>query len=82
MASEKAYQGFRWMNEPASWSAASGLLQFETAAESDFWNETHYGFTHDSGHLYFKEIEGPFTAQVSAGGVRVSLRSSGFDGMD
>lgn len=64
MASEKAYQGFRWMNEPSSWSAASGLLQFETAAESDFWSETHYGFTHDSGHLYFREIEGPFTAQV------------------
>jgi len=72
MASEKAYQGFRWMNEPASWSAASGLLQFETAAESDFWNETHYGFTHDSGHLYFKEIEGPFTAQVR---VRAELES-------
>jgi regulation of enolase protein 1 (concanavalin A-like superfamily) len=30
---------------------------------TDFWRETHYGFTRDSGHFCAFEAAEPFTAQ-------------------
>jgi regulation of enolase protein 1 (concanavalin A-like superfamily) len=31
---------------------------------TDFWRETHYGFTHDNGHLFGHDTGGDFTMQV------------------
>ena len=53
-----------WLNEPARWSLEGERLRVVTDARTDFWRETHYGFTRDSGHFLEHEIAGPFTAQL------------------
>ena len=42
----------------------SVLAALVTGDKTDFWRETHYGFIHDSGHLYGFEAADGFTAQV------------------
>ena len=32
-----------------------------TAAPTDFWQRTHYGFQADNGHFLFREVDGDFT---------------------
>jgi regulation of enolase protein 1 (concanavalin A-like superfamily) len=53
-----------WHNEPQEWSEQDGLLDVTTDGGTDFWRETHYGFTRDSGHFLALETEGDFTAQL------------------
>ncbi len=54
----------QWFNEPPFWSDEDGLLTVRTGENADFWRETHYGFTRDSGHLYGREVVGEFSATV------------------
>jgi regulation of enolase protein 1 (concanavalin A-like superfamily) len=53
-----------WLNEPPTWQERDGTLEVTTGAATDFWRETHYGFTRDSGHFLAFEAPGEFTAQV------------------
>ena len=39
-----------WLHEPPSHSILGSDLVVTTAAQSDFWSATGYGFTHYSGH--------------------------------
>lgn len=58
------FDGCTWLNEPAVWrSEADGLMAI-TDARTDFWRQTHYGFTRDSGHFHGLETEGGFTATL------------------
>ena len=34
-------------------------------AETDFWRETFYGFIHDNGHFYHRDVHGDFTAEIT-----------------
>ncbi|CAM5769888.1 regulation of enolase 1 [Labrys miyagiensis] len=54
----------RWLNEPATWSLEKGVLDVVTNEATDFWRQTHYGFTRDSGHFFFLDSAGAFTAEV------------------
>jgi regulation of enolase protein 1 (concanavalin A-like superfamily) len=55
----------RWLNAPKTWKAApSGDLTLVTDKGSDFWRETHYGFTRDSGHFLGFTAPAAFTAQL------------------
>jgi regulation of enolase protein 1 (concanavalin A-like superfamily) len=55
----------RWLNEPTIWSVdAAGDLSAVTNKGSDFWRETHYGFTRDSGHFLGFPVPAAFTAQL------------------
>lgn len=55
----------RWLNEPKTWSVDSaGDLSLVTDKGSDFWRETHYGFTRDSGHFLGFPTGEAFTAQL------------------
>lgn len=54
----------KWLNEPRDWSADGANLSLTTEAETDFWQTTFYGFRHDNGHFYHKEVLGDFTAEV------------------
>lgn len=58
------FAGCRWLNEPASWGLEGGALHVRTDGATDFWRRTHYGFERDSGHFFFRELAGGFTAQV------------------
>lgn len=54
----------RWLNEPATWSAPDGGLSVVTDKATDFWRETFYGFTRDSGHFLGFPAPTAFTAQL------------------
>ena len=53
----------RWLNPPpvCHLERAASMLVVQPAAETDFWQETHYGFRADNGHFLFIEITGDFT---------------------
>lgn len=53
-----------WLNEPARWCLEAGVLSVATDHGTDFWRETHYGFTRDSGHFLGCDTGGDFTADV------------------
>ena len=59
-----SFQQGQWVNEPAVYAISDDALQVTTDARTDFWRETHYGFIHDSGHLFAFEAADGFTAQV------------------
>ena len=53
-----------WLNEPRQWHLENGNLHAVTDHKTDFWRETHYGFTRDSGHFFHCATEGDFTAEL------------------
>ena len=59
-----SFAGGTWLNEPARWRRDADALVVTTDARTDFWRETHYGFTRDSGHLFGVATDGDFTAEL------------------
>jgi uncharacterized protein len=55
----------QWINEPKNWKQDGHVLHVTTEMESDFWNNTFYGFVHGNGHLYSQQAEDDFSAVVS-----------------
>lgn len=53
-----------WLNRPAEATVSDEGLDLVTEAGSDFWRETQYGFTRDSGHFLGVETADGFTAQL------------------
>jgi regulation of enolase protein 1 (concanavalin A-like superfamily) len=53
-----------WLNEPEAWRLEDDVLHVTTDGETDFWRETHYGFTRHSGHVFGMVQNGDFSAQV------------------
>ncbi len=55
----------RWLNAPKVWKVTpGGDLKVVTDKGSDFWRDTHYGFTRDSGHFLGFTAPAAFTAQL------------------
>lgn len=54
-----------WLNPPPETRVQEDGLFFVTAHETDFWQSTFYGFTHDNGHFLYKEATGDFTCYVA-----------------
>ena len=53
-----------WLNEPAVWRLDKDVLTVTTDRSTDFWRETHYGFTRDTGDFFGFETTGDFTAEM------------------
>jgi regulation of enolase protein 1 (concanavalin A-like superfamily) len=53
-----------WRNAPENWRLTNGCLLVVTDMATDFWRETHYGFTRDNGHFFGCDVTGDFTAQL------------------
>ena len=53
-----------WLNEPSDWHLEAGVLNVTTDQKTDFWRETHYGFTRDTGHFFNFATAGDFTAEL------------------
>jgi uncharacterized protein len=51
-----------WFCEPPHWSVnqAARMLHVEPAAQTDFWQKTHYGFEADNGHFLSLPVAGDF----------------------
>jgi regulation of enolase protein 1 (concanavalin A-like superfamily) len=58
------FQDCTWLNEPGQWRLDGGTLHVVTDHGTDFWRQTHYGFTRHSGHFFGAPVQGDFTAQV------------------
>jgi uncharacterized protein len=58
------FEQCRWFNEPDRWALIPDGLMVTTNQATDFWRETHYGFTRDSGHFFGREVHGGFTAAL------------------
>lgn len=52
--------GFFWFNEPKRYFFDRGL-NLVTAAKTDFWQGTHYGFRRDDGHCLLTTVTGDFS---------------------
>ena len=57
-----------WHNEPREWSVSGGELTVRSDEKTDFWRDTYYGFTRDSGHFFGQAWEGDFTASLRVRG--------------
>lgn len=51
---------FFWFNEPKRYFFDGGL-NLITAAKTDFWQGTHYGFRRDDGHCLLTTVTGDFS---------------------
>lgn len=49
-----------WFNPPPAHRIQNGKLIVQTAAKSDFWQRTHYGFQADNGHFLNLPVTGDF----------------------
>jgi regulation of enolase protein 1 (concanavalin A-like superfamily) len=60
------HPALRWLNPPPAWrlDPATSRLVVHTAAETDFWQRTHYGFRSDNGHFLYAEVPGD--AEITA----------------
>jgi hypothetical protein len=56
-------EGFYWFHEPPDFRLGNGL-EIRTAARSDFWQKTHYGFQRDDGHCLFARRSGDFSVST------------------
>jgi hypothetical protein len=61
-------QTMQWLNEPPHWKESDHSITVHTAADTDFWRITHYGFIRHDGHFYYTQISGDFTAEVKVTG--------------
>ena len=54
-----------WRNEPPFLEQRDHQLVLRTGPETDYWNNTFYGFRHDNGHFLATEVTGDFTVEVT-----------------
>ncbi|MBA3324764.1 MAG: DUF1349 domain-containing protein [Rhodobacteraceae bacterium] len=64
---------FAWINPPPRWSGNAAALDFETGPRTDFWRETFYGFTRESGHAWVAPVVGDFSVSVRFRGAYATL---------
>jgi regulation of enolase protein 1 (concanavalin A-like superfamily) len=55
---------FKWINQPRVFSLESDRLILFTDPETDFWQQTYYGFRNDNAHAFLCEIQEDFTFTV------------------
>ncbi len=57
-----------WLNEPDLWKVTDDKLEMFVTPKSDYWRETHYGFTADDGPFYYALRGGEFEATLKITG--------------
>lgn len=62
-----------WYNEPPAWHVQGETIAMTSGPQTDFWRVTHYGFIRDSGHFYYQQQRGDFTAEVTVRGTYANL---------
>ncbi|MBI4921116.1 MAG: DUF1349 domain-containing protein [Devosia nanyangense] len=54
-----------WINPPSRYERVGDTLSVMTGKETDFWNNTFYGFKHGNGHFLATPVSGDFSLTVS-----------------
>ena len=58
-----------WFNEPDTWETmGNSSLAMKVTPKTDYWRQTHYGFTIDDGPFYYVMMGGEFEARVKISG--------------
>lgn len=55
----------RWRNPPPEHSETDAGLILRTGRDTDYWNNTFYGFRHDNGHFRATRVGGDFSMEIS-----------------
>lgn len=55
----------QWHNPPPEQSETDSGLMLRTGRDTDYWNNTFYGFRHDNGHFRATEVTGDFSLELS-----------------
>jgi uncharacterized protein len=55
----------RWINEPPAHRREGEALIVVTGKDTDFWNNTFYGFRHSNGHLQAIPVSGDFSLTIT-----------------
>lgn len=58
----------KWLNPPAGQRQIGAEIEVETAEHTDFWCETHYGFSNVTGHGLLFDMPDRFVAEVDFSG--------------
>lgn len=58
------FQNCSWLNKPPEWRFENDEITAVTGESTDFWRDTHYGFTRHSGHFFGFRTSGDFTASL------------------
>jgi uncharacterized protein len=58
----------QWHNEPPQWTAEGNTIVVTAGPKTDFWRKTHDGGRRDSGHFFYEQVTGDFTAEVKVSG--------------
>ncbi|MDD1509793.1 MULTISPECIES: DUF1349 domain-containing protein [unclassified Pseudomonas] len=67
------FRSGQWLNAPATSEVSEHSLTITTDQSTDFWRETHYGFTRDTGHFLGIATGDGFTATLRIQGEFRSL---------
>ncbi len=62
---DQALEGAEWHCPPPDWALTDTTLSLTTDKDTDFWQDTFYGFHRDDGHFLGKLVLGDFTAQLA-----------------
>lgn len=54
-----------WRNQPPFYEERGETLLVRTGKDTDYWNNTFYGFKHASGHFRATEVTGDFSFEAS-----------------
>lgn len=57
-----------WLNPPAAWQPGEDSLEITSAPDTDFWVDTHYGYSRDSGHALLRPVPQTFALRCSFAG--------------
>jgi regulation of enolase protein 1 (concanavalin A-like superfamily) len=55
-----------WVNKPKKFHITDDKVIIQTEPETDFWQKTYYGFSHDNGHALLLPVEKDFTFTAKA----------------
>ena len=62
---QKSWSEGRWLNPPAFSEIKDGSLYVTSEEGADFWRETAYGFTHESGHALLYDFPKESSVEVT-----------------
>lgn len=54
-----------WHNEPPHHQMRGEALVVTTGKDTDYWNNTFYGFRHSDGHLLATPVSGDFSYELT-----------------
>lgn len=60
----KAGKSF-WRNQPPFYEERGDTLLVRTGKDTDYWNNTFYGFKHENGHFRATEVSGDFSFELT-----------------